>query len=72
MQIEFNPNYTIEYSDNLRTQSIHLKSGDQITTDAPTDNNGKGEAFSPTDLLATSLTTCVMTILAIACNNGPL
>ena len=45
MQIEFNPNYTIEYSDNLRTQSIHLKSGDQITTDAPTDNNGKGEAF---------------------------
>ena len=71
MQIEFNPNYTIEYSDYLRTQSIHLKSGDKITTDAPTDNNGKGEAFSPTDLLATSLTTCVMTILAIACNNGP-
>jgi len=68
MQIEFNPNYTIEYSDNLRTQSIHLKSGDQITTDAPTDNNGKGEAFSPTDIVAASLANCMLTIMGIVSN----
>ena len=70
MQSDFTPNYTIEYSDNLRTLSTHLKSGQTVITDAPVDNNGKGEAFSPTDLLATSLVTCVMTILAITCNNG--
>lgn len=70
MQIDFNPNYTIEYSDNLRTLSTHLKSGQTIITDAPVDNNGKGEAFSPTDLLASSLVSCVMTILAISCNNS--
>ena len=66
MQIDFSPNYSIEYSNPLRTHSTHLKSGNTITTDAPTDNHGKGEAFSPTDLLASSLVSCVMTIMGIA------
>ena len=42
----------VEYLGNLRTKCTHLKSGVEIITDAPTDNNGKGESFSPTDLLA--------------------
>ena len=45
----------IVYQGNLRTEATHLQSGKTIITDAPLDNNGKGEAFSPTDLLATSL-----------------
>lgn len=55
----------IEYLGGLRTTSIHLRSGQQIITDAPTDNNGKGEAFSPTDLLSTSLGCCMLTIMGI-------
>jgi uncharacterized OsmC-like protein len=54
-----------KYLGNLRTQSVHLKSGNELITDAPIDNNGRGEAFSPTDLLATSLGTCMMTIMGI-------
>lgn len=54
------------YLGNLRTNSAHLKSQNQLITDAPTDNNGRGEAFSPTDLLATSLATCAATIMGIA------
>ena len=54
-----------EYKSNLRTQAVHLKSGNAIITDAPTDNNGKGEAFSPTDLVAGSLSSCMMTIMGI-------
>ena len=59
---------TIEskYLGDLRTHSIHLKSGNELITDAPVDNNGKGEAFSPTDLLAASLATCMLTIMGIA------
>ena len=53
------------YKGDLRTTSIHLKSGQQIITDAPVDNNGKGEAFSPTDLLATSLGCCMLTVMGI-------
>ena len=53
------------YTGELRTTAIHLKSGQQIITDAPTDNNGKGEAFSPTDLLATSLGCCMLTVMGI-------
>lgn len=53
------------YSGNLRTQAIHGPSGATLITDAPVDNHGKGEAFSPTDLLATSLATCVLTTMAI-------
>jgi uncharacterized OsmC-like protein len=66
MQIDFFPNYSIEYSKPLRTVSTHLKSGNSIITDAPTDNHGKGEAFSPTDLLSSSLISCVMTLIGIA------
>lgn len=57
------------YKGGLRTVCTHLKSKEEIITDAPTDNNGKGEAFSPTDLLATSLSACAMTIMGIAANN---
>ena len=53
------------YQGSLRTNCEHLQSGQQIITDAPTDNNGKGEAFSPTDLLATSLAACMITVMGI-------
>ena len=53
------------YDGNLRCTATHGPSGNKIITDAPLDNNGKGESFSPTDLLATSMLTCVMTIVAI-------
>lgn len=56
---------SIIYSGNLRTEAIHLKSDNKIITDAPTDNNGKGEAFSPTDLVATALGSCMLTIIGI-------
>jgi uncharacterized OsmC-like protein len=56
---------TIEYSGGLRTSAVHLRSGNKIITDAPPDNNGKGEAFSPTDLLATSLGCCMITVMGI-------
>lgn len=53
------------YNGALRTTCTHLKSGSHFETDAPTDNNGKGERFSPTDLLATSLATCMITVMSI-------
>ena len=56
------------YLGELRTKARHSQSGVEIITDAPTDNNGKGEAFSPTDLLATSLGSCMLTIMGIAAN----
>jgi putative redox protein len=56
---------TVVYEGNLRTVCSHLKSGSTIQTDAPPDNQGKGENFSPTDLLATSLGACMMTIMGI-------
>lgn len=59
----------ITYIGDLRTTSVHLKSGKEIITDAPVDNQGKGEAFSPTDLLATSLGNCMLTIIGIAAKN---
>jgi putative redox protein len=55
----------IIYKGNLRTEAIHLQSGSVIETDAPVDNHGKGERFSPTDLLATSLGACMMTVMGI-------
>jgi putative redox protein len=55
----------IRYVGDLRTVCIHLQSGTQILTDAPTDNHGKGEAFSPTDLVATALGSCMVSIMAI-------
>ena len=55
-----------KYLGNLRTESIHLQSGNKLITDAPTDNQGKGESFSPTDLLATAFGACMLTIMGIA------
>jgi uncharacterized OsmC-like protein len=53
------------YKGKLRTEAKHIRSGNTIITDAPVDNNGNGEAFSPTDLLATSLASCHLTIMGI-------
>tara|TARA_Y100001970_G_C13947712_1_gene706581 strand:+ start:401 stop:805 length:405 start_codon:yes stop_codon:yes gene_type:complete len=55
----------IIYKNNLRTEAEHIVSGEKIITDAPIDNNGKGEAFSPTDLIATALGSCIITIMGI-------
>lgn len=55
----------VNYLGKLRTESVHISSNDMILTDAPTDNNGKGEAFSPTDLVATSLSSCILTVIGI-------
>ncbi|RLD27701.1 MAG: OsmC family peroxiredoxin [Bacteroidetes bacterium] len=55
----------VTYIGNLRTENTHLKSGDTYITDAPTDNNGKGEAFSPTDTVATGLANCMLTVMGI-------
>jgi uncharacterized OsmC-like protein len=56
---------TVTYEGNLRTSATHLQSGNVLETDAPTDNQGKGERFSPTDLVATALGSCMMTIMGI-------
>lgn len=59
------------YLGELRTDNEHVQSGNKVLTDAPTDNRGKGEFFSPTDLLATALGSCIMTIMGIkARDNG--
>jgi len=55
----------IKYTGDLRTKATHLSSGSTIITDAPLDNNGKGEKFSPTDLFATALGSCMLTIMGI-------
>ncbi len=60
------PTSKVIYHGGLRTSATHLQSGTAILTDAPVDNQGKGEAFSPTDLLATSLANCMLTIMGIA------
>lgn len=57
-----------QYLGNLRTEIEHIQSGNRITTDAPLDNNGKGEFFSPTDMFASSLGSCMLTIIGIAAN----
>jgi len=59
------PTIKSSYLGNLRTESEHLQSGTKILTDAPVDNNGKGEAFSPTDLVASALGSCMVTIMGI-------
>jgi putative redox protein len=53
------------YLGELRTENVHIYSGSKLITDAPVDNQGKAEAFSPTDLVATALSTCMMTIMGI-------
>ncbi|HQS24298.1 MAG: osmotically inducible protein OsmC [Sphingobacteriia bacterium 24-36-13] len=55
----------IIYTSDLRTTATHLQSGSAIETDAPTDNKGKGERFSPTDLVATALASCMITTMGI-------
>lgn len=60
------PTSSLKYLGNLRTELTHLQSGKVVITDAPTDNNGKGEAFSPTDLMSTSLCACMITIMGVA------
>lgn len=67
MCLDTNIMATIEttYLGDLRTEATHLQSGTKIITDAPIDNQGKGEAFSPTDLLAASLGSCMLTIMGI-------
>lgn len=59
------PTSKVTYLGGLRTSSIHLQSGSKIITDAPTDNNGKGEAFSPTDSIANGLASCMFTVMGI-------
>ena len=56
---------TVEYKGNLRCESTHIKSGNSFLTDAPVDNQGKGEAFSPTDTVATGLASCMLTVMGI-------
>ena len=58
--------FEVKYDGNLRTTAVHLDSGSIIKTDAPKDNHGLGEKFSPTDMLCSSLASCILTIMAIA------
>ena len=58
--------FEIKYQGNLRTTAKHLDSGSIIETDAPKDNHGLGETFSPTDMVCTALASCILTIMAIA------
>ena len=56
---------TVDYQGGLRTEGTHTKSGRKVITDAPPDNNGRGEAFSPTDLVCAALSSCMMTIMGM-------
>jgi uncharacterized OsmC-like protein len=61
---------TLEYLGDLQLRATHTRSGQEFVTDAPVDNNGKGSAFSPTDLLASSLGLCMITIMGIAARSS--
>lgn len=63
------PTSTIQYLGNLRTESTHVASGASILTDAPVDNHGLGSQFSPTDMVANSLATCMLTVMGIKAND---
>ena len=56
---------TVHYEGGLRTTAVHVKSNNQLLTDAPVDNHGKGETFSPTDLVATAAVSCMITVMGI-------
>ncbi|WP_282180719.1 OsmC family protein [Maribacter stanieri] len=58
----------VTYNGKLRTECVHLKSNDSFVTDAPVDNNGLGQAFSPTDTVATGLASCMLTMMGIKAN----
>lgn len=58
----------VTYNGELRTECLHLKSNDSFVTDAPVDNNGLGQAFSPTDTVATGLASCMLTMMGIKAN----
>ena len=58
--------FEIKYQGNLRTIATHLDSGSEISTDAPRDNHGLGQTFSPTDIVCSALASCILTIMAIA------
>lgn len=60
----------IEYLGGLRSKCTHLKSGTEIFTDAPTDNHGKGESFSPTDMIATAYVSCMICLVGIHCDQN--
>jgi len=62
----------IEYLGGLRTECTHIKSGTKLLTDAPTDNKGKGEFFSPTDLVATAYGSCMLSLIGIFCQDHDL
>ena len=59
----------VTYTGELRTNCIHIQSGSEFITDAPVDNNGLGQAFSPTDTIATGLASCMLTVMGIKANN---
>lgn len=63
-----NPGMKISYTGNLHCEAIHIKSNATLSTDAPTDNKGKGESFSPTDLTCVSLAGCIITTMGISAN----
>ena len=65
-------NHSIEnkYIGELRTSSTHVKTGKNIITDAPIDNNGKGQAFAPTDLVSSALCSCITTVMGICAEKG--
>ena len=65
-------NHSIEnrYVGELRTSSTHIKTGKNIITDAPIDNNGKGQAFAPTDLVSSALCSCITTVMGICAEKG--
>lgn len=60
----------VKYLGSLRTEAVHVRSNTTILTDAPVDNNGKGEKFSPTDLVATGLASCMVSIMGIQANTS--
>ncbi|MFC6996267.1 OsmC family protein [Rufibacter roseus] len=60
----------LRYTGQLRTQGTHLASGNTVVTDAPVDNNGRGEAYSPTDLVCSALGSCMMTIMGIVADRN--
>lgn len=66
------PHIKLKYQENLNVESCHVQSQTLLQTDAPIDNNGLGRSFSPTDLLATSYASCMLTIIGIFCDDNNL